>query len=248
MITIAIYSNKGGVGKTATAVNLAYTASLGGNSVLLCDMDSQGAASYYFRIRPPKKFSGKKFLKGDIHAYIRETDYENLDLLPAHFSFRKFDIILTKEDKNKTGSPLRSVFDSVADQYSIIFLDCPPNPTLLSEHVLREADILVVPVVPTTLSILALQQLLKLAKDLKIDRRKIKAFFSMVEKRKNLHCSIMDQYGKYPIFVDAGIPYSAEIEKMGVVRRPVGAAARTTSAALMYERLWREIRRRSEKS
>ena len=60
MKTIAVYSSKGGVGKTATSVNLSFTASTGGERVLLCDMDSQGAASFYYRIKPKKKFKLRK--------------------------------------------------------------------------------------------------------------------------------------------------------------------------------------------
>ena len=109
MKIIAVFSSKGGVGKTATAVNLAYVATLGGYSALLCDMDSQGAASYYFRIRPKKKFNDKKFLRGDINGYIRGTDFEKLDLLPAHFSFRHLDIELAKLGKKRKVPVLRRV-------------------------------------------------------------------------------------------------------------------------------------------
>ena len=245
MKKIAIYSNKGGVGKTAAAVNLAYVASLSGMAVLLCDMDSQAAASYYFRVRPKRKFSDKKFLQGDINDFIRGTDFEGLDLLPAHFSFRHLDLRLDKMEKKKDWSVINTVFQPVEKEYDLVILDCPPNPTLLTEHIVRAADILVTPVIPTTLSILALQQLLKLSLELKIGHNKIKAFFSMVERRKNLHISTIEQYQKYPVFMKTEIPFLAEVEKMGINRQPVGAAARNSVSALAYDRLWREIWQRS---
>jgi chromosome partitioning protein len=94
MIICAVYSSKGGVGKTAAAVNLAYVAAHGGQKVLLCDMDSQGSASYYYRIKPKKRFNRARLLAGEAESYIRGTDYRGLDLLPAHFSFRKLDVAL----------------------------------------------------------------------------------------------------------------------------------------------------------
>ena len=97
MKILAVYSSKGGVGKTATSVNLAYTALQSGERVLLCDMDSQGAASYYYRIKPKKKFNRSRLLQGNYYQFIRGTDYPGLDLLPAHFSFRNLDIALKKD-------------------------------------------------------------------------------------------------------------------------------------------------------
>ena len=60
MTTLAIYSNKGGVGKTATAVNLSYLASRTGAKTLLCDLDPQSSATYYFRVKPKLKFGAKR--------------------------------------------------------------------------------------------------------------------------------------------------------------------------------------------
>jgi cellulose biosynthesis protein BcsQ len=63
----------------------------------------------------------------------------------------------------------------------------------------------------------------------------------MVERRKVMHASIMKKYQDYPIFMQNYIPFMAEIEKMGLYRRPVGAAPRKSIAALSYEKLWQEI-------
>lgn len=241
MKIVAIYSSKGGVGKTATAVNLSYTAALQGHSTLLCDMDSQGAASYYFRIRPKKKFNSKKLLKGDVENFIRGTDFQNLDLLPAHFSFRNLDLSLDQIEGENNGEVLKRVFDPLAAEYDVLLLDCPPNLTLLAENIIKMCDTLVTPVIPTTLSIRALEQLLKLFKKMGVSKKKVQAFFSMVEMRKTMHVSTINTYHKNPIFMKTRIPLQAEIEKMGLYRRPVGAGTRRSQAALKYQRLWREV-------
>lgn len=244
MKIIAVYCSKGGVGKTATAVNLAYTASLRGFSILLCDLDPQGASSYYFRIKPKKKFNRKKLLADDLGKYIRGSDFDNLDLLPAHFSFRNLDLSLEKNDH--TTLLLSNLLSPLEGSYDVVFLDCPPNLTLLSENIIRSADMVVTPVIPTTLSILALDQLIKLFKKAGVDKKKIHAFFSMVEKRKSMHLSTILKYRKYKIFMKAIIPYLAEIEKMGLFRKPVGAFPGRSVSSLAYERLWLEVEKRGK--
>ena len=244
MKTIAVYSSKGGVGKTATSVNLSYTASTNGARVLLCDMDSQGAASFYYRIKPKKKFDRSRLLSGEFYEFIRGTDFTNLDLLPAHFSFRNLDIAINDEKREKKRQVLNSLLVPLADQYDYVILDCPPNVTILSENIITAADCVVVPVVPTTLSLLALEQLLKLCKKVDCKKNKILAFFSMVERRKLMHNSIMNKYRSYPIFMQSYVPFMAEIEKMGLYRRPVGSTPRRSVASQAYELLWQEIRER----
>lgn len=244
MKIIAVYCSKGGVGKTATSVNLAYTASRHGYSTLLCDLDPQGASSYYFRIRPKKKFNSKKLLRGKLQGYIRGTDFDDLDLLPAHFSHRNIDLMLDR--KKQAADVLAQILDPLADEYDLVFLDCPPNLTLLSEAIIESADLVVTPVIPTTLSMLSLEQLLKLCKKTGVAKEKIHAFFSMAERRKSMHMNIIGRYRKYKIFMKTIIPYLAEVEKMGITRKPVAAVQKSTPAGLAYERLWKEVELRGE--
>jgi len=93
---LATYNIKGGVGKTATAVNLGYLAARDGYRVLLWDLDPQGAASFLFRIKPRVKGGGKALIRGTkaLDAAIKGTDYDGLDLLPADFTYRNLDLLL----------------------------------------------------------------------------------------------------------------------------------------------------------
>ena len=96
MSVVAVYNMKGGVGKTTTAVNLSYLAAAAGQRALLWDLDPQAASSFAFRVRPRVAGFGKKSLESGeaLAAAIKETDYNNLDLLPADFAYRKLDRLL----------------------------------------------------------------------------------------------------------------------------------------------------------
>jgi cellulose biosynthesis protein BcsQ len=241
MSIVAVYNIKGGVGKTATSVNLSYLASRQGERTLLCDMDPQGSASFYFRIQPLKKFSSKKLLKGGRHIdeAIRGTDFDRLDMLPADFSYRNIDIAL--DELKKSQLRLRKVLHPLLDQYDRIFLDCPPNITLLSENIFFAADYILVPVIPTTLSLLSLKQLFAFLDKIGQGRDKVLIFFSMAEKRKKMHLEMMQAMSDKPGVLRTVIPYSADVERMGLYRQPVAAALPGSAAAEAYRGLWREI-------
>jgi len=241
MAVIAVYNIKGGVGKTATSVNLAYLSADSGEKTLLCDMDPQGSASYYFRIKPPKKFNADKLLKGGkgIAKNIRGTDYPNLDLLPADFTYRNLDLAL--DDFKKSTQRINKIMRPFATEYENIFLDCPPNITLLSENIFNAADILLIPFIPTTLSLLSFQKLLNFFKKTGVDRKKLYVFFSMVEKRKKMHLDMMTRFQGRKRVLKQPIPFLADVEKMGIFRKPVLEIAPKSPASLAYRIMWREV-------
>jgi chromosome partitioning protein len=245
MKILATYNIKGGVGKTAAAVNLSYLAARDGYRVLLWDLDPQGAASFLFRIRPRVKGGGKALIRGklSIDDAIKATDFDGLDLLPADFTYRNLDLVL--DAAKKPERRLGSLLAPLAGEYDVIFLDCPPGISLLSESVLRAADMLLVPLIPTTLSVRTLDQLTEFIDGLDGSRPSILAFFSMVDRRKQLHREIFERLPQQRGDVAAtAIPALSLIERMSVQRAPVTAFAPRGAAARRYEELWLEARKR----
>ncbi len=246
MKTFATYNIKGGVGKTATAVNLSYLAARDGYRVLLWDLDPQGAASFLFRIRPRVKGGGKALIRGTrpVDDAIKGTDFDNLDLLPSDFTYRNLDLVL--DAAKKPQRRLRSLLAPLSAEYDVVFLDCPPGISLLSESVLQAADMLLVPLIPTTLSVRTLDQLTDFIEGLNGSRPAILAFFSMIDRRKNLHREILE---KLPAERDdvatTTIPALSLIEQMSVERAPVAVFAPRSPAARRYADLWAEARDRA---
>jgi len=242
MMTLAIYSNKGGVGKTAAAVNLSYLAAQTGAKTLLCDLDPQSSATYYFRVKPKLRSGAKGFIKGGKQVYksVKGTDYENLDLLPADFSLRNLDITFDKLRRSK--QRLKKILKPFRNQYDIIILDCPVTISILAENILNAVDLTLVPLIPTTLSVRTYRQLLAFCKKNQYAVNRIYTFFSMVDRHKKMHKELMAAMaGEFTGILQSPIPYLAQIEKMGIYREPVAVFAPRSVASKAYENLWFKI-------
>jgi cellulose biosynthesis protein BcsQ len=246
MKIFATYNIKGGVGKTATAVNLSYLAAREGYRVLLWDLDPQAAATFLFRIRPRVKGGGKGLIRGtrSVDNAIKATDFDRLDLLPSDFTYRNLDLVL--DAAKKPARRLGSLLAPLRAEYDVVFLDCPPGISLLSESVLQAADTLLVPLIPTTLSVRTLDQLTEFVAGMNGHRPAILAFFSMIDRRKRLHKEISEQLPTQRADVAAAtIPSLSMIERMSVERAPVAAFAPHSRAAECYQALWAEVRART---
>ena len=244
MTTLAIYSNKGGVGKTATAVNLSYLAAQTGSRILLCDLDPQGSSTYYFRVKPKLRSGIKGLIKGGrkINRSIKGTDYENLDLLPADYSLRNLDIIFNSLKRSK--KRLKEILEPFKNEYDHIILDCPVTISILAENILNAADCTLIPLIPTTLSVRTHRQLLSFCRETGYDTGRLFVFFSMVDQRKRLHKELMVAASKsFDHVLKSFIPYLAQIEKMGVCREPVPAFSPGSVASKAYENLWDKVQK-----
>jgi chromosome partitioning protein len=238
---VATYSIKGGVGKTTAAVNLSFEAARSGARVLLWDLDPQGAATFFFRIKLGFKGGAERLLgkKGELAEHVKESDLPGLHLLPADFSLRHLDLRL--DEVSHSTQRLKSLLEPLADQYDVAVLDCPPGITLTSEAVFRTADALLVPTIPTTLSVRTLGQLAGFLATADAPPA-ILPFVSMLDRRKALHRELLERLERAePRFLNAAIPNASAVERMGIQRAPVGEFAPRTAAAMAFHDLWSEI-------
>jgi cellulose biosynthesis protein BcsQ len=237
-----VYNIKGGVGKTATAVNLAYLSARDGYRTLVWDLDPQAAATFYFRVKARIKGGGRKMLRGqrELDRLIKGTDFDNLDLLPADFSYRNMDLMLG--EAKKPAKQLLRLLRPLSKEFDRIFLDCPPSISLVSENIFRAADALLIPSIPTTLSLRTYEQLLSFLGESKTTHVALMPFFSMVDRRKQLHLDIIEQMPSHHAEVlSSYIPSASDVELMGVHRAPLGSFAPGGPSGRAYERLWREV-------
>lgn len=242
---VALYNIKGGVGKTSAAVNLAWIAAEQGARVLLWDLDPQGAASYLLRIKPKVRGGGAKLVRGksDPAGLLKGSDHERLDLLPADFSYRNMDLALDATKRPTRG--LGRVLAPLADEYDYVFLDCPPAISLASESIFAAAGVLLVPLIPTPLSLRTYDQLQRfVAGEVPEPRPQILAFFSMLDGRKTLHREIAEELGARDGVLATPIPAASDVERMAAQRRPLAQFAPRGRAARAYVTLWGELRGR----
>ena len=243
MVTIALYNLKGGVGKTAATINLAYLAAKEGYKTLVWDMDPQGSSSFYLGAEAGTKNESKKLLNSemDLLDAVQNSAYPNLDIIPADLSARHADVLLSEMKQSKR--KISSLLSSLKKDYDVVILDCPPGISLLHDAIFFGADWVFMPNIPTTLSIRSYETVLTYFKENELDSAKLKCFFSMVDHRKNLHHEVMNNFYKDKFFLKSYIPYLSDVEKMGIHEAPLETFAASSYAAQCYRDLWKEIRK-----
>jgi len=242
---LATYSIKGGVGKTTTAVNLAHEAAVAGCRVLLWDLDPQGAATFFVRVKPSVKGGVERLVNksGALAANIRATDDPAVHIVPADFSLRHLDLAL--DDTKHPTRRLAALLEPVEDRYDVALLDCAPGITLTSESVFGAADALIVPTIPTTLSERTLDQLTDFLASTP-PAPLVLPFASMLDRRKRLQREVFAHLtSDVAGFLPTAIPNASVIEQMGLHRSPIAVFAPTSPAASAFRHLWADIAERT---
>ena len=246
MKVIAVYSTKGGAGKTSAAVNLAWEASTQG-SVLLWDLDAQGASTFLTGVKPKLKGGVAKLVKGgnSISDVVRTAEFpaaeghRSVDVLPADDSYRELELMLDSAKGSRRR--VEKVLKNASATYDTVILDCPPGASLVAENAVRAADLVVTPLPPAALSMRSLEQVRELVSE-SAKPAPILAYLSMVDRRKATHRRAAEELSaEIEEITDVAVPATVVVERMGEERAPLATFAPRHPATQAYTSLWERI-------
>jgi cellulose biosynthesis protein BcsQ len=239
--SVALTALKGGVGKTSTTVNLAALAAAAGHRTLVWDIDPQAGATACLGVKPKLRGGAQRLLGGDrdLAQAIRHSDVERLDVLPGDVTLREADVIVSGTRKPRR--TLKRILASVAKDYDIVVVDCPPGVGPATEVLVRSVDLLLIPVVPAPLDLRALDRFTDVVDDLGAPSELIAPFLSLVDRRKPLHRKLVDEVRTERRFLASAIPVSSAVERMPMEQVPTVVAAPRSLASLALRDLWGEV-------
>ena len=246
---IAVVNQKGGVGKTTTAVNLTAALKDLGKRVLLCDFDPQANATSGLGIDKRKlQDSVYDTVVNDVPTkqVIVNTPYG--DVLPATADLAGAAVeLITMPEPNFR---LRKVLQSVADQYDVILIDCPPSLELLTVNALAAADGLLVPV---QCEYYALEGLVDLMSTLRMVKKRVNpkleifgVALTMFDGRTNFSTQVAQEVRRHfpgKVFASV-IPRNIRLAEAPSHGLPIGAYDRTSRGAVAYRAMAEEIKAR----
>jgi chromosome partitioning protein len=248
---ISVANQKGGVGKTTTAINLSASIALSGKKVLLIDMDPQANASSGLGIEPETQ-GIYELLLGDAnqHEVICSTEIETLKIIPSRVGLTGAEIELVNKESRET--ILKSALNGVRENFEFVVIDCPPSLGLLTLNALAVSSSVLIPM---QCEYYALQGLSHLLKTLKLVKKSINPdlivegiLLTMYDSRTLLAAQVKDQVQKYfsDFLLKTIIPRNVRLSEAPSHGKPIMLYAGRSRGADSYVELAKEIISRSK--
>ncbi|MDH3755609.1 MAG: ParA family protein [Acidimicrobiia bacterium] len=243
MRVLAFAAVKGGVGKTTAAVNVAVEAANSGARTLIWDLDPQGATCHLLGIDVDLKRPASQipFRKRPLHRDAVKSSVKRLSVIPADMSLRNLGLEL--EAKKAPKRRLARALDRIAEKFDVVILDLPAGIDLAVESALQASGTMVVPIVPSTLSVRSFDQFREFAAaDRRLGKRQLLGFVSMLEptrhRQQDFYHELRDSRDDV---LETWIPATVEVERACDRRLPVSIAFPGGRAAAAYKALWEEL-------
>ncbi len=250
---ISIFNQKGGVGKTTTAVNLTAALGLAGKKVLLVDVDPQGNTTSGFGINKQKTVSSYEVLIGTatVESAIIKTEYKNVSIIPAKSDLAGAEIELTELDRRE--SRLKTALLQLRDRYDYIFIDCPPSLGLIAINALNASDSVLVPIQCEFYAMEGLSQLMATVRQVKRSYNPMLELegvvLTMYDGRLNLTQQVVSEIKKYfaKKLYSTVIPRTVRLSEAPSFGMPIQYYDKRSKGADAYNKLAKEFLKNNRK-